>query len=231
MSTGAINSTAGTGTTPTTGTSDSSGLAKISKDQFLTLLVAQLKHQDPLSPMDGTQFAAQLAQFSSVEQLIQLNSAVADQSTAVQTSTLAGQASLGASLIGRQVVSVGDQVSVTYGVHGKVQVDVGTGGGTATLTLKDSTGHVVATRDLGGVAAGHQTMTLPDDLPSGDYTYSIDVKNGDGKAVDVTTYTTGVVDAVQFDANQITLRLGKLKVALGSVVEIDPNPASTSAQP
>jgi flagellar basal-body rod modification protein FlgD len=46
---------------------------KMGKDEFLQLLVAQMKHQDPLNPMDGQQMAAQLAQFSSVEQLVSAN--------------------------------------------------------------------------------------------------------------------------------------------------------------
>jgi flagellar basal-body rod modification protein FlgD len=50
---------------------------EMGKDQFLQLLVAQLKHQDPLSPDDGKEMAAQLAQFSSVEQLVTVNDTLA----------------------------------------------------------------------------------------------------------------------------------------------------------
>jgi flagellar basal-body rod modification protein FlgD len=58
--------------------SDSTGAApmaknKTDKDTFMTLLVAQLKNQDPLEPQDGTQFVAQLAQFNSLEQLVNIN--------------------------------------------------------------------------------------------------------------------------------------------------------------
>ena len=59
-----------TGTsTPTNQSQDN----KVNADTFLTLLVAQLKNQDPLNPQDGTQFVAQLAQFNSLEQLISIN--------------------------------------------------------------------------------------------------------------------------------------------------------------
>jgi flagellar hook assembly protein FlgD len=78
----------------------------LGKDQFLQLLVAQMKSQDPLSPMDGQQMAAQLAQFSSVEQLVTLNETMAAQA--------AGQTSLLESLGG----------SLTLGTVGKtVEVD------------------------------------------------------------------------------------------------------------
>lgn len=54
--------------TPTNSTSSSTG--KVDQDMFLKLLVAQLKNQDPLAPQDSTQFVAQLATFSSLDQLI-----------------------------------------------------------------------------------------------------------------------------------------------------------------
>jgi len=75
------NAPATTGSTGSTGsTSDSSSNAistaaggPMGETQFLQLLVSQMQNQDPTAPMDGTQMAAQLAQFSSVEQLINVN--------------------------------------------------------------------------------------------------------------------------------------------------------------
>jgi flagellar basal-body rod modification protein FlgD len=211
------------GTPPTTSTTPNS-MMSIGKDQFLKLLVTQLKNQDPMSPMQPNEFAAQLAQFSSVEQLIQLNDSMTNQSAAVQMSTLAGQASLGASLIGRQVVAEGNDVVIPPDGKAGIRIDIGGIGGAATLTLKDAKGAVVATRDLGALPAGHQTVALPTDLPPGSYTYAVTVKGSQDASVSVMTYTTGVVDAVQFDNNQILLRLGGLKVPLGNVAEIDPAP-------
>ena len=75
----------------------------LGKDQFLQMLVAQMKNQDPLSPMDGQQMAAQLAQFSSVEQLVTLNETMSNQA-AGQTAlldSLGGSLTLGA--IGKSV--------------------------------------------------------------------------------------------------------------------------------
>ena len=73
------------------------------KDDFLKMLVAQLKHQDPMNPMEGQEFAAQLAQFSSVEQLVQLNKQYETQaeSTAALAESLANNGAL--STIGRTV--------------------------------------------------------------------------------------------------------------------------------
>ena len=219
----------GTASTATTTKSGSGSIGSIDKNQFLKLLVTQLKNQDPNSPLSPNEFAAQLAQFTSVEQLIQLNDGMANQSVAVQMSTLAGQASLGASLIGRQVVAEGHQVTIPKTGPGHIRVEVGTGGGTGTLTITDSSGHVVGTRKLGQIPAGRQTLTLPTDLPPGDYSYALDVKDASSKSVAVTTFTTGTVDAVHFDNGQIVLRMGGIKVLLGDVAEIEQ--ASSSNTP
>jgi hypothetical protein len=79
------------------------GGGKMGKDEFVKLLVAQMRHQDPLNPMDGQQMAAQLAQFSSVEQLVTLNETMAAQASG-QTAlleSLGGSLTLGA--IGKSV--------------------------------------------------------------------------------------------------------------------------------
>jgi flagellar basal-body rod modification protein FlgD len=55
---------------------DNTSLDQVGKDEFLKLLVAQLQNQDPLSPLQNEEFVAQLATFSSLEQLISINKAV-----------------------------------------------------------------------------------------------------------------------------------------------------------
>lgn len=58
--------------------SNSQSASDIRKDEFLKLLVAQLQHQDPMNPMDNQQFLAQLATFSSLEQLISINAGISE---------------------------------------------------------------------------------------------------------------------------------------------------------
>ena len=65
--------TGGTTTAGAAGTIDSRAKKNVDRDTFLTLLVAQLKNQDPLAPQEGAEFVAQLAQFNSLEQLININ--------------------------------------------------------------------------------------------------------------------------------------------------------------
>ena len=202
--------------------------SNLGKDQFLHLLVTQLQNQDPMSPLQPYEFAAQLAQFSSVEQLTQLNDAFSTQSQQTQLLSALSQTQFSSSLIGREILAEGDEISIPGSGKATLTCDVGGAGGKATLTLKDDAGHVLQTRDLGTLSAGRQTITLPSDLPPGHYHASIDIKGPGDSTVPVTTYESGVVTGVQFKDGQITLQMGDLSVGLGALVEIHPVPASTT---
>ena len=82
------------------------------QQEFLQLLVAQMKNQDPINPMDGTEFASQLAQFNSVEQLIGVNSALTDlqQSQNVMSAGLTN--SMAASLTGKEVKALSNEFNL-----------------------------------------------------------------------------------------------------------------------
>ena len=94
-STDSIGATAASGTTSLTAAQNKT----VGKDEFFRMLVAQLKNQDPLNPQDGSAFAAQLAQFSSLEQLSNLNTALTSQN--LNMSNLLNAQSV--SLIGKEV--------------------------------------------------------------------------------------------------------------------------------
>jgi len=192
----------------------------IGKEAFLKMLVTQLKNQDPTSPLQPHEFAAQLAQFSSVEQLTQLNAGIAALSDLSQLSTLMSETSFSASLVGKQIVAQGDQVEIPKDGPGRIRIDVGVGGGAGTLTLKDANGRIVAERPLGQLSGGPQTVSLPPDLPPGKYTYSVDCKGANDSKVGVRTFVTGIVDGVHFMNGSITLRVGSLEISLDSLSEI-----------
>lgn len=202
---------------------------QLGRQEFLTLLIAQLQNQDPLSPLKAHEFASQLAQFSTVEQLTQLNSRMDLQTGMIQLASLLSEAAFSSSLVGRHVVAEGNQVSIPDSGQGRIRVDIGGSGGRATLRLLDSSGTVVETRDLGSVAPGSQDIMLPSDLPAGSYRYELEVIDADGNKVPVSTFTTGVVSAVQFKNGLIFLRIGSLEISLDDLMEIGTASSQTIA--
>jgi len=195
------------------------------KDDFLKMLVAQLKHQDPMNPMEGQEFAAQLAQFSSVEQLVQLNQQYETQaeSTAALAESLANNGAL--STIGRTVLAVGDAVEVPAENAADAQVTFGVGdaGGRATLVIHDAEGNEVGTRALGFVGAGKQSAALGDaasGLEPGVYRYAVKVTDAKGAEVPVTTFVSGTVDGVRYSSNGAQLTAGGLTIGVGTIVQV-----------
>jgi flagellar basal-body rod modification protein FlgD len=195
----------------------------LGKDEFLQLLVAQLRHQDPLSPLDGAEFTAQLAQFSSVEQLISLNErldmvAVLDQAVLQAVNV---NAALG--LIGRKVHAYGNEVAISSTGEGSITFAVGGAGGHATLRLFDDAGREVASADLGTLSGGRHEIDLSrvtGGLAPGKYTFRVDVVTADGAVVEVTTFTSGIVTGVRHGSRGPMLVVGPFEIPLGDIAEV-----------
>lgn len=204
------------------------GSKELGKEEFLRLLVTQLRHQDPLSPANPEEFASQLAQFSSLERMVNIEKLLQEQMDASSLSTLALKADLGASFIGRQVLAAGNRFDVAAGESPSVSVDIGTGGGQAVLTIRDLDGNEVATKPLGFREGGRQTFNVGD-LPAGSYRYSVTVTSVSGADVPVQTYTQGVVDGVSFQGGTVILRSGTMNFPLDNVVEVERAPVGAAA--
>lgn len=214
-----IDSTAFTGSIPPRST-DGTNRTDLGQAEFMTLLLTQLRHQDPLNPLEAHEFAAQLAEFTGVDELSKINQALAYQLDSLQLSSALSETSFSASLVGKLVLAEGDQISVRDRESVEVTVDIAEGGGNATLRLYDATGQEVASHELGHLAGGRQTLEFPDDLAGGLYRYELEVTDGSGGAVSVQSYVSGSVDRILFESGQILLSVAGVQVSLRSLVEI-----------
>ena len=123
--------------------------SELNQEDFLTLMITQLKNQDPMKPLDPSQYVGQLAQFSQVSGLAQMNKQV----TALTDSLRGNQVLDGAALIGRTIVAQGNQIYLPpvdgenpRGPHGLI--DVPAGASSVQLVVRDSTGAQVRTQAL-----------------------------------------------------------------------------------
>lgn len=193
------------------------------KNEFLKLLVAQLKHQDPMNPSNGQELAAQLAQFSSLEQLTQIGATLEGHGSSLEGVISSVQSSGAQAMLGRTVLAASDQVLVRDGADTRARVAVGDHGGEATLKVYDGSGKVVATRELGTLGAGQHDLDfdkLVPGLPNGQYTFKVDVVDAKGADVASQTYTTGRVDGVRYTGQGAYLSADGLFIPFGSVVEV-----------
>lgn len=192
------------------------------KEDFLNLLIAQLQNQDPLNPTDSTEFTAQLAQFSSLEQLGNVNQNLMELKD-FQASINNSQA---VSLIGKAITANGNSIQLTD--DGPVQCDfnLAEDADLIVASIYDSTGKFVTEFESQNLSAGSHSLLWDgtdqnrNRMANGNYTFEIQAADANGRDIDTTTFFNGRVDRVTFENNTSYLIAGNQKVALGDVIEI-----------
>ena len=193
------------------------------KEDFLTLLVAQLQNQDPLNPADGTEFTAQLAQFSSLEELKNINDTLTKHD--VYQSTLNNIEST--NFIGKTVTATGDTFSVTDSKTAPIRFDLENDADGVFLQIYDKLGEFVTDIDAGFLQAGEQQVQWDGRIaeglqaPDGTYSFTVMAMNADGSPIDVATYTTGIVTGVDYTTGDTNLLINNRQIPIASVVRID----------
>ena len=196
---------------------------EMGKDAFLQLLVTQLRYQDPLSPMENEAFLAQLAQFSSLEQMQQMNENF--EASMLLTQSLNNSSAAG--LIGKHVRAAGDSAVL----QNESSVDLGYylpgSAASVTVTVYDSGGAIVRVLPAGDASeAGSGQVTWDgrsetgDQLPAGEYRFTVEALDVEGNAVPVSTLINGRVDGVTFENGNALLLVGGEKIPLSSVLEV-----------
>ena len=193
----------------------------LGKDDFLKLLTAQLANQDPLEPVDNQAFIAQLAQFSSLEQLHGVSSRLDSLLLSVNSSNQLGAASL----VGRDVTFKTDGVALAEGTAPALQANLSSRAAVVAI-IQDGSGRAVRALDLGVRDAG--TFDVGWDgrdgngnaLPPGLYTVQLHAESAEGSPVAVEARSRGRVQGVSFQGDEPRLVVGANQVNLSDVVQI-----------
>ncbi len=199
---------------------------KLGKDEFLELLVAQLRNQDPLSPLDGTEFAAQLAQFSSLEQLVGINGKMDSQMNSDLLLSQAINNTLAATLIGKEVTVAGNEVQLADNGKTELSFELADFAKEVEITITDAAGRVVRTIQRESLDAGKHTLEWDgkgdsgEELPAGAYHFQVVARDADGASVSSREIMAGLISAVRYQNGQAILVVNGEEIPMSSVLEI-----------
>lgn len=199
------------------GSKSNSALGSLSGNltSFLSLLMTQLKNQDPTAPMDTNTFTSQLVQYSSVEQQINTNTNLTNLITATQSNTILQSSAL----VGKQVTATNDHLTLQ---NGQAQIHfTAPSAKPVTITVTSDSGENILQTNL--------TAT------SGNNDWSWDGKNTDGRTVadgsykvtvadqtgtSLATTMTGIVTGMQRSSTGVNAVLGNLQTEVGTIQSV-----------
>lgn len=195
------------GSSSSAGNTAAQGAAS-TQDRFLTLLVTQMKNQDPLNPMDNAQVTSQMAQLSTVSGIDKLNVTL----QALSSSMVANQSMQAAAMIGHGVLTPGNTLDLAHGsALGGVELPQSVD--SMQVTIKDAQGKTVRTMELGAKSAGVQGWQwngLDDGgaaVPAGTYSFDVSATQG-GATVAASALTFGIVNGVTQTSSGASLNIG-----------------------
>jgi flagellar basal-body rod modification protein FlgD len=206
---------------PVAGTATAGG--NMGKNEFMKLLITQMTHQDPLNPQDSAQMASQLAQFSALEQMTNINTTLQGQAAANTALAGAVNNSSAVALLGRTVTATSNQIVGGAAGTTSVAAIVPNGGGHLSVRIMDANGTTRQTKDLGTVGGGQTSTDIGDltrDLPVGTYTVAFDLASDTGAVTHPAALVTAKIDGIRFGANGAVVTSGSLTFPIGTIVSV-----------
>jgi len=203
-------------------TTSSSGINILGKDDFLNLLITQLQHQDPLSPMESAEFTSQLAQFSSLEQMSNVNKNL----EVLQLYQASINNSQAVDFIGKTIKALGNSIGVSDGVADQVHFELAENASDTIIHIYDSDKKLVKTIQAGGLNAGEQSVEWDatdndgNKVPDGSYTFEVVATDTGGNPVSAKTLITATVSGVSFKNGTTYLMAGNQEIPIGSVFSV-----------
>lgn len=189
--------------------SSSSSTDSLDKDDFLQLLVTQLEHQDPLNPLDDKEFIAQLAQFSSLEQMQNIAS-----SLDTLNKTVSNQDALSAAnYLGKSVVASGNTITKLSEGITPIYFTLGDDAASVTVNVYDQNGNIVQSSILSSMQAGEYTYAWDgldydgNTASNGQYNVYFSAKDAKDSAVLVDTEVTGTIVGVENTSDGVSFKL------------------------
>lgn len=204
--------------------SGSAANAAAAKEQFLSLLVAQISHQNPMKPMDDKDLITQLAQFSSVEQAIETNTRLG----ALQESQAAASRINMAALVGKEGTAQTNMLHVesgktpspiTYTLEGLAD--------NVTVRMIDSEGNVAHSIKTGAASTGPHSLPWDGQLPTGntiaagDYAVHISASDKFGNTVPVSQEVRGKITGVDLNGAEPFVRINGIKIRTSDVTQLN----------
>jgi flagellar basal-body rod modification protein FlgD len=216
------------------GTPQTTGKGDLAQEDFLNLMLTQLKNQDPFKPMESGEFLGQIAQFGTVQGLAGLQTSF----DSLSTSLVSNQALQASSLVGRSALAVASQLAIGEGQAVNGAVDLPSSSPSVSVTIRDATGQTVRTLQLGTQPSGLASFTwdgLADDgsaAPAGRYTFDATYFSGT-ESVAAETLLRAPIDSVLLGADGFNVELrgiGELPFsAVRGIRNETPSPAPATA--
>lgn len=199
------------------------GNPNLDKDAFFKLMLAQMKNQDPTNPMKSHEMAAQLANFSSLEQMQNMNKTLEELKNAQKPS----ENFQALNLIGKAVA--GDSSKVVRGPNDRehdFRFALPMEATEVSVKVRDADGTVVRSYNLKGLKKGDNKLTWNGEdekgmkAPAGEYQFIAEAKTGDGKKLGIKTDFDGVITGVSYSPEGPVLNVGNQAIRFRDVKKI-----------
>lgn len=199
------------------------GNPNLDKDAFFKLMLTQMKNQDPTNPMKSHEMAAQLANFSSLEQMQNMNRTLEELKNAQKPS----ENFQALNLIGKAVA--GDSSKVVRGVNDKehdFKFNLPMEASEVTVKVRDPEGNIVRTYNLKGLKKGENKLTWNGEdekglkASPGEYQFIAEAKGSDGKKLGIKTDFDGMITGVSYSSEGPVLHVGNQAIRFSDVKKI-----------
>ncbi len=200
----------------------------VGKDEFLKLLTYQLKAQNPMKPYDNQEFAAQLAQFSQLEQLIDIKALMEEQNSvnSILSQTISNSALPG--MLGKNAMALSDVINYNGQDNIGFAYENTYSASSGAIEIRDTAGNLINNIELSGTQLTQGLQNFVWDgkdnngelVANGNYKISVALVDSSGATYNPDTYVTGKIESVRFKAEGTMLVINGMEIPLNKISDI-----------